>query len=326
LSRDTFHCRYIREGHALGCISIPALVRGRPSTALTPTQDPAQYLVPNVALRQLPSYHAPEKYGTITGDAFAPNVPVPATKPKEMKDGAMDFSGGKKAEKEKKEEGKVKEVAVKKETKSVEQPKKVSWSRSWSWGQTWTWSRCAEFCGWTSHGWHIQAEVKKVEPPKKEPAKATSKAKKRVIHSDDEDEDDGEGESQSKAGNLPAESSSSKKAAAIKEPTSSMVREADRAAMEAMMGMDMDMDADLDLAMVDEAEESADKSGTKGTKGSKETKSKDVENKVKKESQEGAGTSRKRRKVKKSKTEMDDKGYMSKSSQAHLRRIITDGM
>jgi hypothetical protein len=152
LSRDTFHCRYIREGHALGCISIPALVRGRPSTALTPTQDPAQYLVPNVALRQLPSYHAPEKYGTITGDAFAPNVPVPATKPKEMKDGAMDFSGGKKAEKEKKEEGKVKEVAVKKETKSVEQPKKVSWSRSWSWGQTWTWSRCAEFCGWTSHG------------------------------------------------------------------------------------------------------------------------------------------------------------------------------
>ncbi|RSH90410.1 hypothetical protein EHS25_001015 [Saitozyma podzolica] len=248
------------------------------SLSPAPVKDPAQYLVPNVALRQLPSYHAPEKYGTITGDAFAPNVPVPATKPKEMKDGAMDFSGGKKAEKEKKEEGKVKEVAVKKETKSVEQPKK--------------------------------AEVKKVEPPKKEPAKATSKAKKRVIHSDDEDEDDGEGESQSKAGNLPAESSSSKKAAAIKEPTSSMVREADRAAMEAMMGMDMDMDADLDLDMVDEAEESADKSGSRGTKGSKETKSKDVEDKVKKEPQEGAGTSRKRRKVKKSKTEMDDKGYM----------------
>jgi hypothetical protein len=57
-----------------------------------------------------------------------------------MKDGAMDFSGGKKAEKEKekKEEGKVKELAVKKELKSVEHPKKVSWS--WSWSRSWSWS------------------------------------------------------------------------------------------------------------------------------------------------------------------------------------------
>lgn len=162
----------------------------------------------------------------------------------------------------------------------------------------------------------------KVEPPKKEPAKTTSKAKKRVIHSDDEDEDDGEGVSQSKAETVPAESSSSKKAAVIKEPTSSMVREADRAAMEAMMGMDMDMDADLDLDMDDEAEESVSKSATKAVKG---TTSKDVGDKVK-EPQEGAGTSRKRRKVKKSKTEVDDKGYMSKPSQTHLRRIITDWM
>lgn len=170
--------------------------------------------------------------------------------------------------------------------------------------------------------------MKKAEPPKKEPVKpvkTTNKAKKRVIHSDDEDEDDGEGESQNKTENVPAESSSSKKAASVKEPTSSMVREADRAAMEAMMGMDMDMDADLDLDMDDEVEESAGKSGTRGTKGPKETKTKNVEDKVKKEPQEGAGTSRKRRKVKKSKTEMDDKGYMSKSFSTQRHRIITDG-
>ena len=58
---------------------------------LTSSQDPAQYLVPNLSIRSHPSYFMPELYGTITGAALSAN-----DKPsKTMKDGGMDWSGGK---------------------------------------------------------------------------------------------------------------------------------------------------------------------------------------------------------------------------------------
>lgn len=100
------------------------------------------------------------------------------------------------------------------------------------------------------------------------------KNKRRVVTSDDEDEDP--------APSRRAEGSSSQIKTALG-PTSSMVRADDQAAMEAMMGMDFDFNED-------------DESGTAALASVKAT-------------QPGR---RKVRRVKKSKMEMDDKGYMGK--------------
>lgn len=102
----------------------------------------------------------------------------------------------------------------------------------------------------------------------------SSSNKRRIVVS--EDEDDAPSTAPSKASTAPVFKASSSKL----EPTSSMVRAEDQAAMEAMMGMDVDFDED----------DTATKPATaKSNKGGKRTT----------------------RRVKKSKVEMDDKGYMS---------------
>ena len=121
----------------------------------------------------------------------------------------------------------------------------------------------------------VKENEKTTAPPK------TSKSRRKVVKS--EDEGDGEENEQ-----------------LVNEPSSSMVRSEERAAIEAMMGMDME---------VDEPESSGTaKNKSRGRKS--ETRSKqnmtsgmDVPVKV----EPGA---RKRRKVKKTTTEEDEKGYM----------------
>lgn len=93
------------------------------------------------------------------------------------------------------------------------------------------------------------------------------------------------------------------------EPTSSLVRQEDTAAMEAMMGMDLDMDLeggeDEGLDLGEGSGATARAGDTKAGAGASETKVK---------TEPGA---RKRRRVKKSKMEMDEKGYMGKWANLH---------
>lgn len=104
-------------------------------------------------------------------------------------------------------------------------------------------------------------------------SKPTAKSKRRIITSDDEDdEENGSRESSTK----PTSKLSAKTSL---EPTSSMVRDADQAAMEAMMSMDVD----------EEEVETEEKPKVR------------AESKDKK---------RKRKQVKKSRVEMDERGYM----------------
>ena len=113
------------------------------------------------------------------------------------------------------------------------------------------------------------------------------KSKKRII-ADSEDEEE----------NAPE--------VALAEPSSSMVRAEDRAAMEAMMGMDVDVDADEPGSSQSRSKESL------------KVKMKDVKEAKKKTTGSGVIPTvkiegRKRRMVKKSKTQVDEKGYMGGS-------------
>lgn len=55
-------------------------------------QDPAQYLVPSLTVREHENYHKPSIYGTTTGDAFKPAVSGG------MKDGSMNWGATAKKE------------------------------------------------------------------------------------------------------------------------------------------------------------------------------------------------------------------------------------
>ena len=222
-------------------------------------QDPAQYLFSNLSLRALKAYQDPEKYGTITGDAF---LSVEEKKNGiEMKDGSLDFSG----------------------KKAVEGKKVCCLSRG-----RWI----------ILYRLYYQSDTRKAEPPerreesvdppkdasKSKPMESTTsagpslkpprnsgnssrpiKAKRRVIASSDEEEQ-------------------TETEQAVAEPSSSMVRAEEKAAMEAMMGMDIEMEGD-------------------------DRELEDREKRVKVETEPGA---RKRRPVKKSRTEEDAKGYMGR--------------
>ncbi|EJT47993.1 hypothetical protein A1Q1_03031 [Trichosporon asahii var. asahii CBS 2479] len=127
----------------------------------------------------------------------------------------------------------------------------------------------------------VKKEAVKEEPKPAEPQRkpASSKSRRRVIESDDEDE-----EPPSKPVSKSSSTATKGSAKNALEPTSSMVRAEDQAAMEAMMAMDVDFDDD-DLE--------------------------DTKPKPKPSTSAPSGTrKRKRRQVKKSKQEMDAKGYM----------------
>ncbi|WVR05562.1 hypothetical protein IAU60_002581 [Kwoniella sp. DSM 27419] len=234
------------------------------SLAPAPVTDPAQYLISSLTLREHPAYHDSEKYGTISGEAFKPSVKATADK-KAMKDGAMDWS-------KKTVVGK-KDAAEKVAPSAKLEPKKSIFAT---------------------------APPAKAAPAPAPPAKSASPAppagpskkasagvtkKKRVIASDTEEDEE-----------EPAPPASASKSKSLTEPTSSMVREDDRKAMEAMMSMDMD----VDMGESSDREEAPKGSGKKGAKTADEVKVKH---------EPGTGT-RKRRKVKKTVTETNAKGYM----------------
>ncbi|ORX35492.1 DNA polymerase subunit Cdc27 [Kockovaella imperatae] len=206
--------------------------------ALSPrlVKDPAQYLIPNLALRSHASYFKPEVYGTISGPPLISLDVKPAAKP--MKDGAMDFGGGKK-------ESKVDNKPVKEDKKETVKVKTEDKPKPTA------------------------------QPPTKAkpaPAPATmsqslksAKKNKRIITSDNEEEEEPVEE--------PAAPPASSSFKSVKvETTSSQARAADAAAMEAMMSMDMDFDMEED-EKVEQAQgesssskvkESEDKEGKKG--------------------------------------------------------------
>ncbi|WRT66008.1 uncharacterized protein IL334_002959 [Kwoniella shivajii] len=229
------------------------------SLSPSPITDPAQYLIPNLTLRQHQNYHNPDVYGTITGEAFKPSIVV--QEKKVMKDGGIDWSkkvvAGKKVEANKVEEPIKKKDESKKSTdpkqkenekqeidKVEDKPKRPSSSS-------------------------IATSSKPTPAPASAPSASASGSmskKKRVIQSDTEEDE-------------PAPQKTKDK-----EQTSSMVRMDDQKAMEAMMSMDMDMDVDLGVS---------DSEQVKTEPGAH------IGNKV-----------RKKRRVKKSKTETDKRGRM----------------
>ncbi|KAK8865588.1 hypothetical protein IAR55_000732 [Kwoniella newhampshirensis] len=248
--------------------------------APSPVNDPAQYLIPNLALHQHPKYHDPATYGTITGEGFKTKTAPMGTEKKAMKDGGMDWGGGKKAEVKK--SGKNEEVKQQDSVKKSETKSEVN----------------------------AKEEARKPETKTATPSASSSKTaakvgssqrnKKRVIQSDTE-EDEEETTPAGTTSNTPqTKASSSAKGSANKvqaEPTSSMVRREDQAAMEAMMSMDMDVDMEMGLS-----DDETPASTKKGKKGNDESAVK-----VKREPGESG---RKKRKVKKSETVQNEKGYM----------------
>ncbi|OCF42861.1 hypothetical protein I317_03338 [Kwoniella heveanensis CBS 569] len=279
------------------------------SLAPAPFSDPAQYLIPNLTLREHPNYHNPSLYGTISGDAFKPNVPVAADgqDKKSMKDGGMDWSGvgakkvvgGKKVEDKKADD----KQAQGKENKN--EPKKSFFEAS-------TTTKAA-----TPTAEPITEPSKATSSTTAKPTKSSTASsgsisgkKKRVIHSDTE-EDEPPAPSAAGAADAPASSASSLSKKALKpEPTSSMVRADDQKAMEAMMSMDMDMDVD----MLDEVElaQAAASSPKNAKKGPKKATTPAEEVVVKKEPGTTSGSAgvRKKRRVKKTVVETNKKGYM----------------
>ncbi|WVW80497.1 hypothetical protein I302_102481 [Kwoniella bestiolae CBS 10118] len=207
------------------------------SLAPSPITDPAQYLIPNLTLREHKNYHNPQIYGTITGETLKPSAALVPDK-KTMKDGGIDWSKKKVVGGDKKEEPKKKEEAKKVEP-SKPNSKPITTTSSSSTATT------------------------KPAPTPASTQGSISGKKKRVIHSDTEEDEP-----------TPPPAATKKKV----EPTSSMIRADDQKAMEAMMSMDMDVD------MSDE----------------------EVDVRFKKE----AGTVRKKRRVRKSRTEVDKKGRM----------------
>ncbi|WWD18237.1 hypothetical protein CI109_102687 [Kwoniella shandongensis] len=244
--------------------------------APAPVKDPAQYLIPNLALHQHPKYHDPSTYGTITGAGFKSAAGAGA---KPMKDGGMDWSAGKKVE--------VKKVEDLKKVEKKEAPPPAA-----------------------------KEVAKKVETKKTTPAASSSTSKtaasqrnkKRVIQSDTEEDEEQEAPKPATKSSTSTPKSNTKASASSTgsgkklqaEPTSSMVRQEDQAAMEAMMSMDVDMD----MGMSDEGDAKTPSStAKKGAKGKKEAEIA----KVKKEP--GAEGGRKKRRVKKTETVVNEKGY-----------------
>lgn len=167
---------------------------------------------------------------------------IAASKP--LRDGAMDFSGKKSVKSEPTKEVKKPANEVKEESVK-EQPKDSNIQRK----------------------------------------PASTKSRRRVIESDDEDDEPPSKPTSKPASKPTSKSSSSSGKGSSKnalEPTSSMVRAEDQAAMEAMMAMDVDDFEDDDL------EDTKPKPKPSGTR------------------------KRKRRQVKKSKQELDSKGYMGR--------------
>ncbi|KAL1405217.1 hypothetical protein Q8F55_008842 [Vanrija albida] len=219
------------------------------SLAPAPLKDPALYLAASASLRTHSSYIDASTYGTISG------VSLVATGPKRMRDGGLDLIA-KKAEVKAQVKPEAKDV--KKDAKeSKKEAKQGFFSRKES---------------------PTEKEAKEVQA--KPPQPRTTKNKRRIITSDDEDEPE-VSSSTSKSPPKPAQSTKPSL-----EPTSSMVRAEDQAAMEAMMTMDVD-DFD-DFEVISAPKPTAASSSVPKPK----------------------GTARKRRQVKKSKVEMDDKGYM----------------
>ncbi|WWC60656.1 uncharacterized protein I303_103231 [Kwoniella dejecticola CBS 10117] len=236
--------------------------------------DPAQYLIPNLTLREHKNYRNPQMYGTITGEALRATAPLAADK-KAMKDGGMDWSGSKKvvggstATTSTVTATKKEDVEVPEEAKKADDKKKASTSTAAA-----STSKAPE----SEHA--AKSKTKATSTPTGTQTGSISGKKKRVIHSDTE-EDESEPPASSKKGQTGPE-------ARVKvEPTSSMVRADDQRAMEAMMSMDMDMDI-------------ADPSDPNPLK--------DVKVKEEPREEKLKGGIRKKRRVKKSKTVEDKKG------------------
>ncbi|OCF56883.1 hypothetical protein L486_05738 [Kwoniella mangroviensis CBS 10435] len=184
------------------------------SLAPAPINDPAQYLIPNLTLREHKNYHNPQIYGTISGEAFRPTIPAVAEK-KAMKDGGIDWSSKKILGGGKKEEVKKKEEPQKEETRMVDTKKPSS-----------------------STATKVTSKPASTRPT---PAPASTQGsisgkKKRVINSDTEEDEPARPPKTA----TPAAGGSKKV-----DPTSSMIRADDQRAMEAMMSMDMDIDMEL---------------------------------------------------------------------------------
>lgn len=138
-----------------------------------------------------------------------------------------------------------------------------------------------------------KATTSKTAKPVTKAASSTNvkaKPRKRVITSDNED-----GDETDKSPAPVAQASGSK--STVLGPTSSTARADDAAAMEAMMAMDMDNDSDLEEAL-------------RGGSSAPAKKTAAVKAVKRESSTTKTGGARKKRKVKRSVTEMNDKGYM----------------
>ncbi|WVF71009.1 hypothetical protein IAT40_005805 [Kwoniella sp. CBS 6097] len=265
------------------------------SLAPAPISDPAQYLIPNLILRENFNYHNPALYGTISGDAFKPSISAQGQEKKAMKDGGMDWSGAKKVVGGKKPEEK--KIEEKKTEEKKPEAKKSFFGAS-------TTSKAT-----TSAAETPSEPAKATSSTAGKPAKSTqapsgsiSSKKKRVIHSDTEEDEPPAAAAAAPASSAPSLSKKGMKA----EPTSSMVRADDQKAMEAMMSMDMDMDVDMDMS--DPADEPSPKNKKKGSHKA-ETAVDEVTVKKQAGTPGSSGGVRKKRKVKKTVVETNKKGY-----------------
>ncbi|WVQ96952.1 hypothetical protein IAU59_004061 [Kwoniella sp. CBS 9459] len=267
------------------------------SLAPAPISDPAQYLISNLTLREHPNYHNPSVYGTISGDAFKPNVTGAASvgqDKKTMKDGSMDWSGAKKVVGGKKVEEKKADV--------TKPEAKKSFFGSSTAAKATTTTSTSEAVAEPSKA---DTSSSTLAPKKSTPAPSGSLSgkKKRVIHSDTEEDEPPAAPAAAPASSAPSSSKKGLKA----EPTSSMVRADDQKAMEAMMSMDMDMDMDVDVNASGVVQKPSPQNKKKPTKKAATAADEAV---VKQEpgTTNGSGT-RKKRKVKKTVVETNKKGY-----------------
>ncbi|AAW42070.1 hypothetical protein CNBC7080 [Cryptococcus deneoformans B-3501A] len=220
-----------------------------------PVKDPAQFLIASLELHDNANMYNSSIYGSITGHAFKPSAkpnPLAPAKPP-IKEAAAPsiFARGPK-EKMVKEQTK-KEVKKQGSTKDVKDEPLQS-----------------------------RSSTSATTAPAKNKAQPLNKSnsKKRVINSDTEEDEPGP--AKAKASTPTSKGGSSKTAL---EPTSSMVAREDKAALEAMAGMDVDFsDNEEPLAARPKAKEEA-------------------------RPLRKSATGRKVRRVKKTKREKDDKGY-----------------
>ncbi|WWC88210.1 uncharacterized protein L201_003115 [Kwoniella dendrophila CBS 6074] len=248
------------------------------SLAPSPVTDPAQYLIPNLTLRQHEKYHNSEIYGTISGESLI----AKAAEKKPMKDGGMDWSSSKKVTggTKKDENTKKKDELKKEEVKKVDTKKQSPFTS--------TTTPSAKLVSTTatnipSSTTKAAAAASSSSTPVPAASGSISGKKKRIITSDTEEDEPAPKASSSG-------SSKSKKA----QPTSSMIRASDdQKAMEAMMSMDMDVDL------------SDDDSNQKV-----QVKEEPFDREKPTESSNSTGKTRKTRRVKKSRTVEDKKGRM----------------